>query len=228
MKIKYLAVAAALAVAGFAAASFVSEDGAATRPTTITTTGGHTPVTICHKPGTPAEQELTVDDDAVPGHLDHGDYLGPCQGETTTTETTTTNPCDTPSTDQYEECNSPPTTTETTPPPSGERCPPGMTPTAGKDGEEGNDECEFPPTTTPPPPNTTTDPPTSMEPPPVETTTAQETTTEGTATVSENPPTVTTKPKPPKAKPKPHRAKLPRACKPGAVETTPCGVQGSG
>jgi hypothetical protein len=40
---------------------------------------GHTPVTICHKPGTPAEQELVVDDDAVPGHLGHGDTLGPCE-----------------------------------------------------------------------------------------------------------------------------------------------------
>ena len=40
---------------------------------------GHTPVTICHKPGTPAEHTEVVDDDAVPAHLDHGDYLGPCQ-----------------------------------------------------------------------------------------------------------------------------------------------------
>ena len=40
---------------------------------------GHQPVTICHKPGTPAEQTLTVDDDAVPGHLGHGDYLGACK-----------------------------------------------------------------------------------------------------------------------------------------------------
>ena len=40
---------------------------------------GHTPVTICHKPGTPAEQTEVVDDDAVPAHLAHGDYLGECQ-----------------------------------------------------------------------------------------------------------------------------------------------------
>lgn len=40
--------------------------------------GPHTPVTICHKPGTPAEHTLVVDDDAVPGHLGHGDFLGPC------------------------------------------------------------------------------------------------------------------------------------------------------
>jgi hypothetical protein len=49
---------------------------------------GHTPVTICHKPGTPAEKTLIVDDSAVPGHLRHGDYLGPC-GETSVTTTLT-------------------------------------------------------------------------------------------------------------------------------------------
>lgn len=43
--------------------------------------GGHTPVTICHKPGTPAQQTLVVDDDSVEltGHLGHGDTRGPCQ-----------------------------------------------------------------------------------------------------------------------------------------------------
>jgi hypothetical protein len=41
--------------------------------------GGHTPVTFCHKPGTPAEQELTTDDDGfLQGHLNHGDTLGAC------------------------------------------------------------------------------------------------------------------------------------------------------
>lgn len=45
--------------------------------------GGHTPITVCHKPGTPAEQQLTFDDNAlgrilVNGHLGHGDTLGPC------------------------------------------------------------------------------------------------------------------------------------------------------
>lgn len=40
--------------------------------------GGHDPVTVCHKPGTPAEQELTFDDDALWAHLNHGDTLGPC------------------------------------------------------------------------------------------------------------------------------------------------------
>ena len=38
------------------------------------------PVEICHKPGTPAEQTIVVDDDAVLGHLRHGDFLGLCSG----------------------------------------------------------------------------------------------------------------------------------------------------
>ena len=35
-------------------------------------------VTICHKPGTPAEQTKRVPPQAVPAHLGHGDRLGPC------------------------------------------------------------------------------------------------------------------------------------------------------
>ena len=38
-------------------------------------------VTICHKPGTPAEKTLTVPQSAVNGHLGHGDYLGECRAE---------------------------------------------------------------------------------------------------------------------------------------------------
>jgi hypothetical protein len=38
-------------------------------------------VTICHKPGTPAEQTLALPEAAIPGHLRHGDYLGPCLEE---------------------------------------------------------------------------------------------------------------------------------------------------
>jgi hypothetical protein len=34
--------------------------------------------TLCHKPDTPAQQELMVDADSVADHLGHGDYLGPC------------------------------------------------------------------------------------------------------------------------------------------------------
>src|SRR5262245_27657288 len=95
-----------LLVLGFGAAYGVSSVlngealSGATKSTTKSSTNGHTPVTICHKPGTPAEQTITVDDDAVPAHMDHGDYLGSCQStaptepqETTlTSETTTTVP----------------------------------------------------------------------------------------------------------------------------------------
>ena len=45
---------------------------------TIVTGGGHDPVTVCHKPGTPAQHSLTFDDDAYLAHLNHGDTLGPC------------------------------------------------------------------------------------------------------------------------------------------------------
>lgn len=36
-------------------------------------------VTICHKPGSPAQQTKTVPQSALGGHLGHGDTLGPCQ-----------------------------------------------------------------------------------------------------------------------------------------------------
>ena len=35
-------------------------------------------VTICHKPGTPAEKTMQVPVSALRGHLGHGDTLGPC------------------------------------------------------------------------------------------------------------------------------------------------------
>jgi hypothetical protein len=35
-------------------------------------------VTICHKPGTPAEKTMTLPAPALSGHLGHGDTLGPC------------------------------------------------------------------------------------------------------------------------------------------------------
>ena len=38
-------------------------------------------VTICHKPGTPAQKTMEVPAQAVPGHLGHGDSLGECEGE---------------------------------------------------------------------------------------------------------------------------------------------------
>ena len=35
-------------------------------------------VTLCHKPGTPAEKTLVLPSSAVGGHLGHGDTLGAC------------------------------------------------------------------------------------------------------------------------------------------------------
>ncbi|MBF0158257.1 MAG: hypothetical protein HQL58_01920 [Magnetococcales bacterium] len=68
---------------------------------------GHTAVIVCHKPGTPAEQQLTIDDDAVgeesaAAHLGHGDKLGACgisdgggsgTGDTCTTHSSTIASC---------------------------------------------------------------------------------------------------------------------------------------
>ena len=36
-------------------------------------------ITICHKPGTPAEKTLVIPIQALAGHLGHGDVLGSCQ-----------------------------------------------------------------------------------------------------------------------------------------------------
>lgn len=36
-------------------------------------------VTICHKPGTPAEKTLVIPIQALAGHLDHGDTIGSCE-----------------------------------------------------------------------------------------------------------------------------------------------------
>ena len=36
-------------------------------------------VTICHKPGTPAQKTLVIPIQALKGHLGHGDAMGPCQ-----------------------------------------------------------------------------------------------------------------------------------------------------
>jgi|CXWL01.1.fsa_nt_gi prepilin-type N-terminal cleavage/methylation domain-containing protein len=35
-------------------------------------------LTVCHKPGTPAEKTMTLSDNAWPGHQGHGDTLGSC------------------------------------------------------------------------------------------------------------------------------------------------------
>jgi hypothetical protein len=47
-------------------------------PPVVPESPGADKVTICHKPGTKAQKTLQVPPDAVPGHLGHGDTLGPC------------------------------------------------------------------------------------------------------------------------------------------------------
>ncbi len=82
---------------------------------------------------------------------EHGNASGNedhCDGTTTTTttETTTTDETTTDETTTVDTTTTDETTTqETVTTPSGPRCPPGMFPTAGKDGAPGNDECEYPP-----------------------------------------------------------------------------------
>jgi hypothetical protein len=40
-------------------------------------------VTVCHKPGTPAQKTMSVSAAALEEHLGHGDLLGPCEEPTT-------------------------------------------------------------------------------------------------------------------------------------------------
>ncbi len=43
------------------------------------TTPDSTDITICHMPGTPAEQIMVIPESALPGHLLHGDFVGTCE-----------------------------------------------------------------------------------------------------------------------------------------------------
>ncbi len=198
--------------------------------------GNEDNITICHaagQEGTTHFVTLTISPNAVfgpGGHFNEDgtpqagheqDYMGPCRTDTTTTTTTTEPPTTTTTTETTTT-----TTTTTTEPPGGPRCPPGQEPTAGKDGEPGNQECEFPPTqttTTTSPPPTTTSPPTETAPTETTPTAPVPTTAEPTSTVSEDPPLVVAKPKPKHAKPKP-----PPLCPVAKPTTGPCAVQGSG
>lgn len=146
--------------------------------------GPHEPVTICHKPGTPAEQTLVVDDDAVPGHLGHGDYLGVCKGQTTPTDTTPTTPTDTTPTTPTDTVSTTPTeTTPTEPTPTTPEndnlCDDGLPPDAGKDGQvpasgNTNDDCDHsvvppaPPASSSVTQTTTSSPPTVVTVKPLE------------------------------------------------------------
>lgn len=40
-------------------------------------------VVICHRPGTRAERTMMLPEPAIPGHLGHGDELGPCPSDET-------------------------------------------------------------------------------------------------------------------------------------------------
>jgi len=60
-------------------------DPADATPITATET-----ITICHKPGTPAEKTLVLPAVAGPGHLRHGDYEGVCEEITPTVPITYT------------------------------------------------------------------------------------------------------------------------------------------
>ena len=215
---KGLALTAAmltLAAIGFGGALVLSAGLSATNTPTTTTGGGHTPVTICHKPGTPAEQTLVVDDDAVPGHLGHGDYLGACQPTPPPVDYCDTLPGvqgedeDCPVTPPHDECENipgdqpegydctpePPVVTE---PPKAECPPPNPDGSyGGQDGKPGNDRCKADPVTPPAVTTTTTPAPptTTVTPPPVVTTPTPD------APVTQPP---AAKPKP-KATPKPDK-----------------------
>jgi hypothetical protein len=239
---KQIAALVVMAFLGLASAFALASNSSATHPTTTQTTGGgHTPVTICHKPGTPAEQELTVDDDSteLTGHLGHGDTIGSCPTQTTT-GTTQTEPTTTETTTTTE------TVTTTTPPSD---CPPGMVHERGHDGNEGNNDCCFPGVNcdgdTPTTPNDSTTISTETAQPPTEpvTTTEDPTTDEGPPLVcrpgtheengkcvgneapASKPPTAKPKhPKPPKGAP----PSAPPPCPPGKPYAGPCGVEGQG
>jgi hypothetical protein len=71
-------------------------------------------VTICHKPGTPAEKTMEVPKSAVDGHLGHGDHPGPCGTTTpTSTSTTSTSTSTTPTTSTSTSTTTPTTSTST-------------------------------------------------------------------------------------------------------------------
>jgi outer membrane biosynthesis protein TonB len=88
---------------------------------------GHTPVTICHHAGPTKTITITVDDDAVPAHLAHGDTIGACPvtppddngGGTGTTPTpTVTEPTPTDTTPTPTVTEPTPTTPTTVTPPA--------------------------------------------------------------------------------------------------------------
>lgn len=67
---------------------------------------GHTPVAICHN-----GHGITVDDDAVPAHLEHGDNVGECVTDEPT-EQPTDEPTDEPTEEPTDEPTEEPTPTD--------------------------------------------------------------------------------------------------------------------
>ncbi len=57
---------------------YTPADDPTPQPTRPPDNGSRGSVTICHKPGTPAEKTMTVPRAALNGHLGHGDTRGPC------------------------------------------------------------------------------------------------------------------------------------------------------
>lgn len=124
--------------------------------------GGHTPVTICHKPGTPAEHEITVDDDAVPAHLEHGDTLGACPVTPPPVEEPDPTPEPTP--DPEPEPTDPPVEEPTDPPTDEPTDPPLETPDPEPTPDPTPDPTDEPTTPTDPPTEEPTSPPTTPTP----------------------------------------------------------------
>jgi len=83
---------------------------------------GHDPVTICHLTGSENHpwQEITVDDDAVPAHLEHGDFVVDEEHicPPTATATPTDSPTATPTATATAVLTETPTTTATASPPA--------------------------------------------------------------------------------------------------------------
>jgi hypothetical protein len=227
--------------------------------------GTNEKITICHAAGQEGTTKFVTlelppaavfgpgghfNENGTPAAGHEQDYMGPCRGDTTSTETTgttettetTTTETTTTETTTTTDTETEPPTTETTPSPP---CPNGEPPIHGQDGNPGNDACDpcAPPVNVekcPPPGDSTT---IATETTPTETQPPLDTGpgpgpiycppgTHGTypnckgneppASPPAKPQTSSTSTKK-KAKPKP-----PPTCPPGKPFAGKCGVQGSG
>jgi len=103
---------------------------------------GNGQVTICHKPGTPAEQTKEIDSPAVAAHLAHGDTLGPCGPPPPFCDPS---PCDDGNECTIDVCNEEDDTCDSIPVPQGTPCDIGICDESGAcvepPGCVTNDEC---------------------------------------------------------------------------------------